>query len=72
MKCLEKLSIKKESFIGYNSFILVVKSKYLNLYKVCTDFLVLNDKLVKINHTFPLLQNYIKTVSQSHFKVRNV
>ena len=37
---------------GYSFPVLLVKHKHQNLYTVCTDFNILNDKLVKINQAF--------------------
>ena len=35
------------------------KWKNQNLYQVCSDFHILNEKLVKINHAFPLVRDCI-------------
>ena len=37
-----------------SSPVVLVKRKKQNLYRVCSDFRILNEKLVKINHAFPL------------------
>ena len=37
-----------------------MKQKNQNLYRVCSDFRILNEKLVKINHTFPLVRDCIE------------
>ena len=41
-----------------------MKWKNQNLYRVCSDFHILNEKLVKINHTFPLVRDCIEQLSR--------
>ena len=62
MKRLEYLGILKKGLTGYSSPVLLVKRKQQNLYRVCTDFRVLNDKLVRINHAFPLVRDCIESI----------
>ena len=54
MDRLEKLGIIEKGLTGYSSLVLLVKKKQ-NLYRVVTDFRVLNERLVFINHAFPLV-----------------
>ena len=54
------LGIIKKGLTGYSSPVLLVKRKQQNLYCVCTDFRVLNDRLVCINHAFPLVCDCIE------------
>ena len=42
----------------------VVKRKNQNLYRVCSDFRILNEKLVKINHAFPLVRDCIEQLGR--------
>ena len=35
------------------------------MYQVCSDFHILNEKLLKINHAFPLVQDCIEQVGRS-------
>ena len=59
MDRLEHLGIICKGLTSYSSLVVLVKWKNQNLYQVCSDFCILNEKLVKINHTFPLVRNYI-------------
>ena len=59
MDRLEHLGIIQKELTGYSPLVVLVKWKNLNLYQVCSDFCVLNEKLVKINHTFPLIRDCI-------------
>ena len=43
MDCLEKLGIIEKGLTGYSSPVLLVKRKQQNLYRVVTDFRVLNE-----------------------------
>ena len=54
MDRLEKLGIIRKGLTGYSSPVLLVKRKQQNLYRVVTDFRVLNERLVRVNHAFPL------------------
>ena len=54
MDRLEKLGIIHKGLTGYSSPVLLVKQKQQNLYRVVTDFRVLNERLVRINHAFPI------------------
>ena len=42
---------------GYSSPVVLVKRKNQNLHRVCSDFRILNEKLLKINHAFPLVRD---------------
>ena len=44
---------------SYSSLVVLVKQKIKNLYRVCSDFRILNEKLVKIKHAFPLVRDCI-------------
>ena len=57
MDRLEHLGIIQKGLTGYSSPVVLVKWKNLNLYRVCSDFHILNEKLVKINHAFPLVRH---------------
>ena len=46
----EHLGIIRKRLTGYSSPVVLVKCKNQNLYQVCSDFCILNEKLVKINH----------------------
>ena len=50
---------------SYSSPVVLVKRKNQNLYRVCSDFWILNDKLLKINHAFPLVQDCIEQLGRS-------
>ena len=53
MDRLEHLGIIHKGLTGYSSPVVLVKWKNQNLYQVSSDFHILNEKLVKINHAFP-------------------
>ena len=57
MDRLEHLGIIHKELTGYSSPVVLVKWKNQNLYRVCSDFRILNEKLVKINHAFPLVRD---------------
>ena len=44
-----------------------VKRKKKNLYQVCSDFRILNEKLLKINRAFPLVQDCVEQLEQSKY-----
>ena len=47
-----------------SSPVVLVKWKNKNLYQVCSDFHILNEKLVKINHAFPLVRDCIEQLGR--------
>ena len=55
MDRLEWLGIIRKALTGYSSPVLLVKRKQQNLYRVVTDFRVLNERLVRVNHAFPIV-----------------
>ena len=57
MDRLEKLGIIRKGLTGYSSPVLLVKRKQQNLYRVVTDFRVLNERLVHVNHAFPIVRD---------------
>ena len=60
MDMLEHLGIIRKGLTGYSSPVILVKRKNQNLFRVCSDFRLLNVKLLKINHAFPLVHDCIK------------
>ena len=64
MDRLEHLGIICKGLTGYSSPIVLVKWKNQNLYQVCSDFHILNEKLVKINHAFPLVRDSIEQLGR--------
>ena len=64
MDRLEHLGIICKGLTGYSSPVVLVKSKNQNLYRVCSDFCILNEKLVKINHAFPLVRDCIEQLGR--------
>ena len=65
MDRLEHLGIIRKGLTGYSSPVVLVKRKNQNLYRVCSDFCILNEKLLKINHAFPLVQDCIEQLGRS-------
>ena len=64
MDRLEHLGIIQKGLIGYSSPVVLVKRKNQNLYRVCSDFQILNEKLLKINHAFPLVRDCIEQLGR--------
>ena len=64
MDRLKHLGIIRKGLTGYSSLVVLVKWKNQNLYRVCSDFRILNGKLVKINHAFPLVSNCIEQLGR--------
>ena len=64
MDRLKHLGIIRKGLTGYSSQVVLVKWKNQNLYQVCSDFHILNEKLVKINHTFPLVRDCIEQLGR--------
>ena len=58
------LGIIHKGLTGYSSPVVLVKWKNQNLYRVCSDFRILNEKLVKINHAFPLVRDCIEQLGR--------
>ena len=59
MDRLKHLGIIHKGLTSYSSPVVLVKWKNQNLYLVCSDFRILNEKLVKINHAFLLVRDCI-------------
>ena len=57
MNRLEHLGIIQKGLTGYNSLVVLVK-------RVCSNFQILNKKLLKINHAFPLVRDCIKQLGR--------
>ena len=64
MDRLEHLGIIRKGLTSYSSPVVLVKWKNQNLYRVCSDFCILNKKLVKINHAFPLVRDCIEQLGR--------
>ena len=61
----EHLGIICKGLTGYSSPVVLVKRKNKNFYRVCSDFGILNEKLLKINHAFPLVRDCIEQLGRS-------
>ena len=72
MDHLKKLGIIEKGLTGYSSPVLLVKRKQQNLYRVVTDFRVLNEQLVHINHAFPLVRDCLDAIGSSNCEVFTV
>ena len=66
MDRLEHLGIIRKGLTSYSSLVVLVKRKNQNLYRVCSDFRILNEKLLKINHAFPLVRDCIEQLGRKH------
>ena len=64
MDRLKHLGIIRKGLTSYSSLVILVKRKNKNLYQVCSDFHILNEKLVKINHAFPLVTDCIEQLGR--------
>ena len=61
---LKHLGIIQKGLTGYSSPVVLVKQKNQNLYSVCNDFQILNEKLLKINNAFPLVRDCIEQLGR--------
>ena len=50
----------------------MVKRKQQNLYRVVTDFRVLNERLVRVNHAFPIVRDCLEAIGASKCEVMSV
>ena len=64
MDRLKHLCIIQKGLTSYSSPVVLVKWKNQNLYRVCSDFQILNEKLLKINHAFPLVRDCIEQLGR--------
>ena len=64
MDRLEHLDIIWKGLTSYSSLVVLVKWKNQNLYQVCSNFCILNEKLVKINHAFPLVRDCLEQLGR--------
>ena len=64
MDRLKHLGIIHKRLTSYSSPDVLVKRKNQNLYRVCSDFRILNEKFVKINHAFPLVRDCIEQLGR--------
>ena len=62
MDWLEKLGIIKNGLTGYSLPVLLVEQKQQNLYRVLTDFRVLNKRLVRVNPMFPIVRDCLEAI----------
>ena len=72
MDRLKRLGIIRKALTGYSSPVLLVKRKQQNLYRVVTDFRVLNERLVRVNHTFPIVHDCLEAIGTSKCEVMSV
>ena len=72
MDRLEKLGIIRKGLMGYSLPVLLVKQKQQNLYRVVTDFRVLNERLVRVNHAFPIVRDCLEAIGASKCEVMSV
>ena len=72
MDRLERLEIIRKALTGYSSPVLLVKRKQQNLYRVVTDFRVLNERLVRVNHVFPIVRDCLEAIGASKCEVMSI
>ena len=65
MDRLEHLGIIRKGLTSYSSPVVLVERK-TNICRVCSDFQILNEKLLKINHAFPLVRDCIEQLGSKH------
>ena len=63
MNRLKHLGIIWKGLTSYSSLVVLVKQKN-HLYQVCSNFCILNEKLVKIKHAFPLVRDCIEQLGR--------
>ena len=64
MDRLKHLGIIQKGLTGYSSPVVLVKWKNQNLYRVCSDFQILHEKLLIINHAFLLVKDCIEQLGR--------
>ena len=64
MNRLKHLGIIQKGLNVYSSTVVLVKWKNQTLYQVRSDFCLLNEKLVKINHAFPLVRDCMEQLGR--------
>ena len=64
MDRLKHLGIIRKGLTSYSSLVVLVKRKNQNLCRVCSDFRILNENLLKINHAFPLVRDCIEQLGR--------
>ena len=64
MDRLEHLGIIQQGLTSYSSLVVLVKWKNQNLYRVYSDFQILNEKFLNINHAFPLVRDCIEQLGR--------
>ena len=64
MDRLKHLGIIQKGLTSYSSLVVLVKRKNQNLYRVCSNFRISNEKLLKINHAFPLVRDCIEQLGR--------
>ena len=62
----EHLGIIQKGLTSYSSPVVLVKRKNQNLNRVCSDFQILNEILLKINHAFPLVRDCIEQLGRKY------
>ena len=67
MDRLKHLGFICKGLTGYSSPVVLVKRKTQHLYQVCSDFRILNENLVKINHAFPLVRDCIEQLGRKKY-----
>ena len=72
MERLEKLGIIVKGLTGYSSPVLLVKRKQQNLFRVVTEFRVLNKRLIRVNHAFPFVRDCLDAIGNSNCQVFTV
>ena len=72
MDRLEKLGNIHKGLTGNSLPVLLVKGKQQNLYEVVTDFRVLNERLVRVNHAFPIVRDCLEAIGASKCEVMSV
>ena len=65
MDRFKHLCIIQKVLTSYSTPVVLVKGKNQNLYRVCSDFQILNEKLLKINHASPLVRDCIENVAEN-------
>ena len=66
MDRLKHLGIIRKGLTSYSSPVVLVKRKNQNFYRVCSNFCILNEKLVKINHAFPLVRDCVEQLGRKN------
>ena len=72
MDRLEKLGIIRKGLTGYSSSVPLSQKKTTKFVQVVTNFRVLNERLVRVNHAFLIVRDCLEAIGASKCEVMSV